>query len=90
MPTIRPTFEDTATEIKRIIRDQFQIDEASIRPESSFVADLGADSLRLVEMTLVFEEAFDIDIEDEDVAQILTVRDAIDYVEKRVMARQPD
>ena len=81
--------QDTATEIKRIIREQFQIPEDRIRPESYFIRDLGADSLRLVEMTLVFEDAFDIDIDDEDVAQILTVRDAIDYVEKRVTAQHP-
>jgi acyl carrier protein len=52
-----------------------------------FVDDLGADSLRLVEMTLVFEETFDIDIEDADVEKILTVQDAIDYVEKQVATR---
>ena len=78
---------DTATEIRRIIREQFEVPDDRIRPEASFVDDLGADSLRLVEMTLVFEETFDIDIEDEDVEKILTVQDAIDYVMARVTAQ---
>jgi acyl carrier protein len=82
--------QDTASKIRRIICEQLQVSEDRIRPESSFVDDLGADSLRLVEMTLVFEEAFDIDIEDEDVVKIVTVRDAIHYVETWVTAQHPE
>lgn len=82
--------QDTASKIRRIICKEFQVSEDRIRPESSLIDDLGADSLRLVGMILAFEETFDIHIEDEDPAKIITVRDAIDYVEKRVAAKHPE
>jgi acyl carrier protein len=79
--------ERLASTVTRIIHEQLHVPPDVITPESSFVDDLGADSLSLVEMTLCFEEAFDIDIEDEDVDKIRTVRDAIRYVEERVARR---
>ena len=83
-PTMASMVQDTESEIRRIIREQFHVPEGRIKSESSFVDDLGADSLRLVKMTLVLEETFDIDIEDADVEKIVTVQDAIDYVQERV------
>ncbi|NOU28790.1 MAG: acyl carrier protein [Polyangiaceae bacterium] len=74
--------KDIPSEVKRIIKEQLDVDEKDIKPESSFVDDLGADSLGLVELVLAFEEAFEIDIPDEDTEKIRTVQDAIDYVEK--------
>ena len=71
-----------AGEVKRIIKEQLDVDEKDIKPESSFIDDLGADSLGLVELVLAFEEAFEIDIPDEDTEKIRTVQDAIDYIEK--------
>ena len=65
-----------------IIKEQLDVEEKDIKPESSFIDDLGADSLGLVEMVLAFEEAFEIDIPDEDTEQIRTVQDAIDYINK--------
>jgi acyl carrier protein len=65
-----------------IIKEQLDVDEKDIKSEASFVDDLGADSLGLVELVLAFEEAFEIDIPDEDTEKIRTVQDAIDYVEK--------
>lgn len=76
--------QDIASEIKRIIKEQLDADEKDIKPESTFIEDLKADSLGLVELALAFEEAFEIDIPDEDVEKIRTVQDAIDYVEKHV------
>jgi acyl carrier protein len=73
---------DITAEVKRIIAEQLDVDEATISPESTFVDDLGADSLGLVELVLAFEEAFEIDIPDEDTEQISTVQDAIDYLER--------
>ena len=67
-------------EVKRIIKDQLDVDEKDITPESTFVDDLGADSLGLVELVLAFEEAFEIDIPDEDTEKIRTVQDAVDYI----------
>jgi acyl carrier protein len=73
---------DIPSEVKRIIKEQLDVDEKDIKPESSFIDDLGADSLGLVELVLAFEEAFEIDIPDEDTEKIRTVKDAIDYIEK--------
>ncbi len=73
---------DIPSEVKRIIKEQLDVDEKDLKPESSFIDDLGADSLGLVELVLAFEEAFEIDIPDEDTEKIRTVKDAIDYIEK--------
>ena len=73
---------DIPSDVKRIIKEQLDVDEKDIKPESSFIDDLGADSLGLVELVLAFEEAFEIDIPDEDTEKIRTVQDAIDYNEK--------
>lgn len=69
-------------EVKRIIKEQLDVDEKDIKPESTFIDDLGADSLGLVELVLAFEEAFEIDIPDEDTEKIRTVQDAVDYIQK--------
>ncbi|MFO0553291.1 MAG: acyl carrier protein [Polyangiaceae bacterium] len=72
---------DITAEVKRIIKEQLDVDEKDIKPESTFIDDLGADSLGLVELVLAFEEAFEIDIPDEDAEKIRTVQDAINYIE---------
>jgi len=71
---------DISAEVKRIIKEQLDVDEKDIKPESTFIDDLGADSLGLVELVLAFEEAFEIDIPDEDTEKIRSVQDAIDYI----------
>ena len=76
--------KDIPTEVKRIIKEQLDVDEKDIKPESTFIEDLGADSLGLVELVLAFEEAFEIDIPDEDTEKIRTVQDALSYVEAHV------
>ena len=73
--------QDIAAEVKRIIKEQLDVDEKDIKPESTFIDDLGADSLGLVELVLAFEEAFEIDIPDEDTEKIRTVQDAVDYIQ---------
>ena len=74
--------QDIGTEVKRIIKEQLDVEEKDIKPESTFIEDLGADSLGLVELVLEYEEAFEIDIPDEDTEKIRTVQDAVDYIEK--------
>ncbi|HZQ92014.1 MAG TPA: acyl carrier protein [Terriglobales bacterium] len=69
--------------VKQIIVEQLGVDEAEVTANASFVDDLGADSLDVVELVMAFEEAFDIEIPDEDAEKIRTVRDAIDYIEKK-------
>lgn len=73
---------DIAAEVRSIIKDQLDVDESDIKPESTFIDDLGADSLGLVELVLAFEEAFEIDIPDEDTEKIRSVQDAVDYIEQ--------
>ncbi len=73
--------DDIGTETRRVIRQQLHVDEARLTPEATFIEDLGADSLSLVELTLALEEEFDIDITDEDAEKIRTVHDAIRFIE---------
>jgi len=68
--------------IKNIICEQLEVNEKDVVPEASFVDDLGADSLDQVELIMAMEEEFDISISDEEAEKIVTVRDAIEYVEK--------
>jgi acyl carrier protein len=69
--------------VKQIIVEQLGVDEAQVDPTASFVDDLGADSLDIVELVMAFEEAFDLDIPDEDAEKITTVKQAIDYIEAK-------
>ena len=71
-----------ADKVKSIIVEQLGVDEEEVTPDASFVDDLGADSLDTVELVMAFEEAFDIEIPDEDAEKIRTVNDAVDYIEK--------
>ena len=66
--------------VKQIIVEQLGVDESEITASASFQDDLGADSLDVVELVMAFEEAFGIEIPDEDAETIKTVKDAIDYV----------
>jgi acyl carrier protein len=68
--------------VKQIIVEQLGVDEGEVTPNASFVDDLGADSLDTVELVMAFEEAFDIEIPDEDAEKIRTVQDAVDYIGK--------
>ena len=74
--------------VKQIIVEQLGVDEAEVTPSASFVDDLGADSLDMVELVMAFEEAFDIEIPDEDAEKIKTVKDAIEYIEQARERRQ--
>ncbi len=67
--------------VKQIIVEQLGVDEAEVTPTASFVDDLGADSLDTVELVMALEEAFEIEIPDEDAEKILTVKQAIDYIQ---------
>jgi acyl carrier protein len=68
--------------VKQIVVEQLGVEEGEVTPKASFVDDLGADSLDQVELVMAFEEAFDVEIPDEDAEKIRTVQDAIDYIEK--------
>jgi acyl carrier protein len=66
--------------IIKIVSDQLNVDEGEINPDSSFVDDLGADSLDTVELVMAFEEEFGVEIPDEDAEGIQSVQNAIDYI----------
>jgi len=68
--------------VKQIIVEQLGVDEGEVTQTASFVDDLGADSLDTVELVMAFEEAFEIEIPDEDAEKIRTVQDAVDYIGK--------
>jgi acyl carrier protein len=70
--------------VKEIIAKQLGVDQSEVTPEASFVEDLGADSLDTVELVMAFEEAFNIEIPDEDAEKISKVKDAIDYIAAKV------
>lgn len=69
--------------LQEIIADKLGIEANEIKPESKFSEDLGADSLDLFEVVMGLEEAFDISIDNEDLDQIKTVQDAMDYIVKK-------
>ncbi len=68
-------------EMVDIIVEQLSVEKDKVVPEASFVDDLGADSLDLVELIMAMEEKFDIEIPDEDAEKIVTVQDAVKYVD---------
>src|SRR3954462_1757275 len=73
--------------VKQIIVEQLGVDEGEVTANASFVDDLGADSLDTVELVMAFEEAFDIEIPDEDAEKIRTVKDAVDYIDKHAKGK---
>ena len=68
-------------EVKEVVIEQLDCDPAEVKEDSKFIEDLGADSLDVVELVMALEEKFDIEIPDEDAEKILTVADAIKYIE---------
>jgi acyl carrier protein len=74
----------TLKRLQTIVGKQLGIDPINIQPNSDFIKELGADSLDVVELVMVIEDEFEIEIEDQIASQITTVQDALDYIEKRV------
>lgn len=74
------TATNIEAKVKSIIADQLGVGEDEIKPESSFIEDLGADSLDIVELVMAMEEEFEVEIPDEEAENIKTVGDAINYV----------
>ena len=66
--------------IQEIIVDQLGVDESAVTMNTSFIDDLGADSLDIVELIMALEEAFDMEIPDGEAEKIVTVKDAVDYI----------
>jgi acyl carrier protein len=83
-----PVTETVPDEIRRVIQKRLEVAEDLVTLDASFLKDLGADSLALMDLTLAIEEAFDIEITDEEADKIRTVREAVDTIERHVRARR--
>ena len=75
--------EDVSTKVKKMVADHLGVEEAKVTDEASFIDDLGADSLDTVELVMSFEEEFATEISDSEAEKILTVGDAIKFIEKK-------
>ena len=75
--------KDIASKVKRMVTDHLGVDELKVTEEANFVDDLGADSLDTVELVMAFEEEFGSEISDSEAEKILTVGDAIKFIESR-------
>ena len=69
--------------IKKIIEDQLGVESDKVKPEASFIDDLGADSLDIVELVMAMEEEFDMEIPDEDAEKLKTVQDVMEYIQNK-------
>lgn len=76
--------EEVHAKLKEIVIDRLNAEEDQIKPEASFVEDLGADSLDIVELIMGIEEEFDIEIPDEDAEKLTTVGEAMEYVKVKL------
>jgi acyl carrier protein len=74
------TDQEIEVKVKELICQQLEVSEEQLKPEASFVDDLKADSLAVVELVLALEQEFNIEIPDEDTEQIKTVKDALNYI----------
>jgi acyl carrier protein len=72
---------DIADRVKKIVIEHLGVDAAKVTDGASFIDDLGADSLDTVELVMAFEEEFSVEISDDAASKILTVKDAIDYIQ---------
>ncbi|MFB2834008.1 acyl carrier protein [Floridanema evergladense] len=78
--------QTTFEKVKKIVVDQLSVDEDAVKPEANFQNDLGADSLDTVELVMALEEEFDIEIPDDAAEKILTVQQAVDYIDNKKVA----
>lgn len=75
---------EVAEKVKGIIVEQLGVSMEEVTPEASFIEDLGADSLDIVELVMALEEVYDLEISDEDAEKIQTVQDVINYIQEKV------
>ena len=76
--------EEVYDKVKEIIVEQLGVAETAITPEASFIDDLGADSLDIVELIMALEEEFDLEIPDADAEKVVTVNDVVEYIKDNI------
>ena len=79
---------DISERVKKIVVEHLGVEEAQVKPEASFIDDLGADSLDTVELVMAFEEEFGIEIPDEDAEKITRVKEAVEYIESHAKGKK--
>ncbi len=79
---------NVSEKVQEIVVEHLGVEASQVKEPASFIEDLGADSLDTVELVMAFEEEFDIEIPDEDAEKILTVKDAINYIQEKSAAAQ--
>ncbi|MCX5614187.1 MULTISPECIES: acyl carrier protein [Bombella] len=77
---------EIADKVKKIVVEHLGVEEDKVKPDASFIDDLGADSLDTVELVMAFEEAFSVEIPEDAAEKIATVNDAIEYISKQKAA----
>ena len=75
---------DIEKKVKEIVSEQLSISEDEVKAEATFIEDLGADSLAIIEMSMAFEEEYDMEIPDEEAEKIRTVQDVLNYITTHV------
>ena len=78
--------KDVFERVKKVVAEQLTVEADQIKPQSTFIDDLGADSLDIVELVMAFEEEFEIEIPDEAAEKILSVEDAVKYIKEKSAA----
>jgi acyl carrier protein len=81
-PTEEASMSETNDRVKKIVVEHLGVDAEKVTEEASFIDDLGADSLDIVELVMAFEEEFGVEIPDDAAEKITTVKDAIDYIDQ--------
>ncbi|MCD6551848.1 acyl carrier protein [Thermotoga sp.] len=76
--------EEILSKVKNIISEKLGVDEAQVTEEAKLIDDLGADSLDLVDLVMDFESEFGVKVDDADLEKISTVKDVVDYIEKKL------
>jgi len=84
----RGGFMSTFEKVKDVVVEQLGVKEQEVKPEASFVEDLGADSLDTVELVMALEEEFGIEIPDEDAEKAKTVGEVVEYIDKKLKAKE--
>ena len=78
----KPTRDDIAERVKKIVVEHMGVDEAQVVESATFTDDLGGDSLDMIELLMAFEEEFGVDISDDEAVKIETVKDTIDFLDR--------
>jgi acyl carrier protein len=78
---------ETASKVKKVVMEKFKLDASKVTDNASFTDDIGADSIDLAELIMLFEDEFGCEIPQEDAEKIKTVKDAVEYIDKHMQVK---